>query len=169
MDTTELLKGGRSWVCRSVAGRRSGSNIYSHCVSLLGVATLNCACSCCLLGGSLESVVSGDLTRGCLRAVGFVGVIAQVGCFCLDLRLAYCEQSESVIIDSSMARLAARARHLCDPGKHPGGPRPPALPAAHGGPSESVVSGEVGTALKLNWNRVCPHSAHSFLPEFITH
>ena len=101
--------------------------------------------------------------------MGFVGVIAQVGCFCLDLRLAYCEQSESVIIDSSMARLAARARHLCDPGKHPGGPRPPALPAAHGGPSESVVSGEVGTALKLNWNRVCPHSAHSFLPEFITH
>ena len=41
VDTTELLEGGRSWVCRSVAGRRSGSNIYS--VSLLSVATLYCA------------------------------------------------------------------------------------------------------------------------------
>ena len=149
MDTTELLKGGRSWVCRSVAGRRSGSNIYSHCVSLLGVATLNCACSCCLLGGSLESVVSGDLTRGCLRAVGFVGVIAQVGCFCLDLRLAYGEPSESVVngeVGSSRAVAAPRARQLCDRGKHPGGPRPPGLPAAHGGPSEPVVSGEVGSS-----------------------
>ena len=101
MDTTELLKGGGSWVCHSVAGRRSGSNIYS--VSLLGVATLYCAGSCCLLGGSLESVVSGDFASGCLHAVGFVGVIAQVGCFCLrlGLRSAYNESS---------ARLAARAR-----------------------------------------------------------
>ena len=39
MDTTELLEGGRSWVCRSVAGMRSGSNFYR--VSLLGVATLS--------------------------------------------------------------------------------------------------------------------------------
>ena len=37
-DTTELLEGGGSWVCRSVAGRRSGSNIYR--ASLLGVPTL---------------------------------------------------------------------------------------------------------------------------------
>ena len=37
VDITELLEGGGSWVCHSVAGRRSGSNIYS--VSLLGVAT----------------------------------------------------------------------------------------------------------------------------------
>jgi len=41
VDTTELLEGGGSWVCRSVAGRRSGSNVYS--VSSLGVATLYCA------------------------------------------------------------------------------------------------------------------------------
>ena len=33
VDITELLKGGGSWVCHSVAGWRSGSNIYS--VSLL--------------------------------------------------------------------------------------------------------------------------------------
>ena len=73
VDTTELLKCGGSWVCRSVASRRSGSNIHS--VSLLGVATLYCAGSCCLLGGSLESVVSGDFASGCLHAVGFVGVM----------------------------------------------------------------------------------------------
>ena len=47
---------------------------------------------------------------------------------------------------SSVARLAARARQLCHPGQHPCGPRPPGLPAAHGGPSESVVSGEVGSS-----------------------
>ena len=47
VHTAELLKGGRSWVCRSVAGRRSGSNIHS--VSLLGVATSYCAGSCCPL------------------------------------------------------------------------------------------------------------------------
>ena len=41
VDSAELLKGGGSLVCRSVAGRRSGSNNYS--VSLLGVATLYCA------------------------------------------------------------------------------------------------------------------------------
>ena len=43
---------------------------------------------------------------------------------------------------SSVARLAAqaRARKLCDPGSQPGGQRPPRLPAAHGGPSESVVT-----------------------------
>ena len=58
VDTAELPKGGGSWVCRSVAGRRSGSNNYT--VSLLGVATLYCAGSCCLLGGSFESVISGD-------------------------------------------------------------------------------------------------------------
>ena len=52
VNITELLNGGGSRVCRLVAGRRSGSNIYS--VSLLGAATLYCAGSCCLLGGSLE-------------------------------------------------------------------------------------------------------------------
>ena len=36
-------------------------------------------------------VVSGDFASGCLHAVGFVGVIAQVGCICLGLRSAYCE------------------------------------------------------------------------------
>ena len=46
VDTTELLEGGWIWVCRSVTGRRSGSNIYS--VSTLGVATLYCTGSCCL-------------------------------------------------------------------------------------------------------------------------
>ena len=73
-----------SRVCRWVAGRRSGSNI--HNVSLLGVATLYCAGSCCLLGGSLESVVRGDFASRCQFAVEFVGVIARVGCFCLGLR-----------------------------------------------------------------------------------
>ena len=34
----------------------------------------------------------------------------------------------------------------CDPGQHSGGPRPPGSPAASGGPSESVVSGEVGSS-----------------------
>ena len=70
VDTTELLEGGWSWVCRSFAGRRSGSKIYT--VSLLGVATLYCAGSCCLLGGSLEWFVSGDFASRCLLAVGFV-------------------------------------------------------------------------------------------------
>ena len=42
---------------------------------------------------------------------------------------------------SSEARSAASARQLCDPEQHPGGLWPRGLPAAHGGPSESVVSG----------------------------
>ena len=151
-------------------------------------------CRDVVLCGSLETVVSGDFASGCLHAVGFVGVIARVGCFCLGLRSAYGEPSESVVIgevggslppimrpglasgraaaagvasctrrrvggptksvvththsDSSVSRLAARvscqwqgwqlaaprARQLCDPGQHPGGPLPPGLPAAPGGP-----------------------------------
>ena len=49
---------------------------------------------------------------------------------------------------SSVARVAARAHQFCDPGSwHPGGPRPPGpgFPAAHCGPSESVVCGSLRT------------------------
>ena len=95
VDTTELLKGGGSWVCRPVAGGRSGSNI--HGVSLPGVTTLYCTGSCCLLDGSLESIVRGDFASRCRFAVGFVVVIARVCCFCLGLRSSYGKPSESVV------------------------------------------------------------------------
>ena len=95
VDTTELLKGGGSWVCRPVAGGRSGSNI--HGVSLPGVTMLCCTGSCCLLDGSLESIVRGDFASRCRFAVGFVVVIARVCCFCLGLRSSYGKPSESVV------------------------------------------------------------------------
>ena len=60
--------------------------------------------------------------------------------------LASGQHTVSCPSQSSVARLAACARQLCDPGQHPGGQRPPGLPAAHGEPSESVVSGEVGSS-----------------------
>ena len=95
---------------------------------------------CCLLGGSLESVVSGDFASGCLHAVGFVGIIAQVGCFCLGLWSAYGAPSESVV----SGEVGGSRPPITRPGLAPGGPRPQGLPAAPGGPSESIVSGEVG-------------------------
>ena len=62
-----------------------------------------------------------------------VGEYSDLGCWNLKLLLI-------------VAWLAARARQLCDPGQHPGWPQLPGLQAAHGGPSESVVSVEVGSS-----------------------
>ena len=45
----------------------------------------------------LQVITSGDFASGCLHAVGFVGVIAGVGCCCLGLLSAYGEPSESVV------------------------------------------------------------------------
>ena len=61
------------------------------------------------VGGSLESVVNGDFASRCLRAVGFVRVIARVGC------RASGQHTVNRLCQSSVARLAARARQLCDP------------------------------------------------------
>ena len=56
--------------------------------------------------------------RGCLLAVG---IRSSHGSCCLGLWSAYGEP----LSQSSVARLAARAHQLCDPGEHPGRPRPP--------------------------------------------
>ena len=158
---------------RSVAGRRSGSNIYSTFTGCRNV--LQCRF---LMGLSSRS------SSRCQFAIGFVRVIAQLGCCCLGLSSAYDEPSESVVsgeVDSSRppnmrpgiapGRDAAPAVASCTrrdiesvvrgevrisrppnmrPGIAPGRDAAPGLPAAHGDLSESVVRGKVRSSRPPN-------------------
>ena len=120
---------------RSVAGRRSGSNIYSTFTGCRNV--LQCRF---LMGLSSRS------SSRCQFAIGFVRVIAQLGCCCLGLSSAYDEPSESVVsgeVDSS------RPPNM-RPGIAPGRDAAPGLPAAHGDLSESVVRGKVRSSRPPN-------------------
>ena len=107
VDTVELLEGGGSWVCCSVAARRSGSNIYSVSSRRYTVLVLDASSAC---RSSRSSVVISPASA-CLPWDSFESSLKWAAAV-----WASGQHTVSRLSQSSVTRLAARARHLCDPG-----------------------------------------------------
>ena len=140
MDTTALLKGGESWsAVRSPVG--GVDQIFTVCHRWLSRHFIVLVLVASSAGRSSRSSVVISPAGACMLWDSLESLLKWAASV-----WASGQHTVSRLSQSSVARLAARARQLCDPGQHPGWPRPPGLPAAPGGPSESVVSGKVGSS-----------------------
>ena len=143
MDTTvtELLKGGGSWVCRPVAGRSLGGvnqifTVRQYCVSQCYTVLVLVASSAGRSSRAVDSTRAGHGRQG--RELHTAGHSSQ----------------------SSVARLAARARQLCRDSARAGRGRLGCQLHTAGHPSQSSVARLAACARQLSDSGQHPGGSH---------